>query len=75
MSNYDKCSFILHKVALPDAEPLIHFALNCGAKGCPPIKAYSPEVSLGSCIDSLTITQAMTANIIQCVRSNCQCLV
>ncbi|XP_024863346.1 uncharacterized protein zgc:152951 isoform X2 [Kryptolebias marmoratus] len=32
-----------YRVALPDAEPLIHFALNCGAKGCPPIKAYTPE--------------------------------
>lgn len=32
-------------MALPDAEPLIHFALNCGAKGCPPIKTYTPKVS------------------------------
>ncbi|KAG7241674.1 hypothetical protein INR49_025139 [Caranx melampygus] len=31
------------RVALPDAEPLIHFALNCGAKGCPPIKTYTPQ--------------------------------
>ncbi|XP_057708169.1 uncharacterized protein zgc:152951 isoform X2 [Corythoichthys intestinalis] len=31
------------QVALKDAEPLIHFALNCGAKGCPPIKTYTPE--------------------------------
>ncbi|KAK1902359.1 Glutaredoxin 1 [Dissostichus eleginoides] len=31
------------QVALPDAEPLIHFALNCGAKGCPPIKTYTPK--------------------------------
>ncbi|XP_018927333.1 uncharacterized protein zgc:152951 isoform X2 [Cyprinus carpio] len=31
------------QVALPDVEPLIHFALNCGAKGCPPIKTYTPE--------------------------------
>ncbi|XP_030642057.1 uncharacterized protein zgc:152951 [Chanos chanos] len=31
------------QVALPDAEPLIHFALNCGAKSCPPIKTYTPE--------------------------------
>lgn len=31
------------QMALPDAEPLIHFALNCGAKGCPPIKTYSPQ--------------------------------
>uniref|UniRef100_A0A3Q1EHP9 Zgc:152951 n=1 Tax=Acanthochromis polyacanthus TaxID=80966 RepID=A0A3Q1EHP9_9TELE len=31
------------QMALPDAEPLIHFALNCGAKGCPPIKTYTPQ--------------------------------
>ncbi|XP_019945757.1 uncharacterized protein [Paralichthys olivaceus] len=31
------------QVALPNAEPLIHFALNCGAKGCPPIKTYTPQ--------------------------------
>ncbi|XP_068602331.1 uncharacterized protein zgc:152951 [Brachionichthys hirsutus] len=31
------------QVALPDAEPLIHFALNCGAKGCPPINTYTPQ--------------------------------
>ncbi|XP_039600910.1 uncharacterized protein zgc:152951 [Polypterus senegalus] len=30
-------------VALPDVEPLIHFALNWGAKGCPPIKAYAAK--------------------------------
>lgn len=30
-------------VALPEVEPLIHFALNCGAKGCPPIKTYTPQ--------------------------------
>ncbi|XP_062287606.1 uncharacterized protein zgc:152951 isoform X3 [Scomber scombrus] len=31
------------QVALSDAEPLIHFALNCGARGCPPIKTYTPQ--------------------------------
>uniref|UniRef100_A0A9J8A4R5 Zgc:152951 n=1 Tax=Cyprinus carpio carpio TaxID=630221 RepID=A0A9J8A4R5_CYPCA len=31
------------QVALPDVEPLIHFALNCGAKGCPSIKTYTPQ--------------------------------
>ncbi|RXN01195.1 hypothetical protein EOD39_7597 [Acipenser ruthenus] len=31
------------QIALPDAEPLIHFALNCGAKGCPPIKTYTAK--------------------------------
>lgn len=36
---------LVHQVALTDAEPLIHFALNCGAKGCPPIKTYTPQVS------------------------------
>ncbi|XP_064167630.1 uncharacterized protein zgc:152951 [Anguilla rostrata] len=36
-------SMNFHQVALPQAEPLIHFALNCGAKGCPPIKTYTPK--------------------------------
>ncbi|ROL54903.1 Glutaredoxin-2 [Anabarilius grahami] len=31
------------QVALPEVEPLIHFALNCGAKGCPPIKTYTAQ--------------------------------
>ncbi|XP_061547657.1 uncharacterized protein zgc:152951 [Phycodurus eques] len=31
------------QVALKDVEPLIHFALNCGAKSCPPIKTYTPQ--------------------------------
>ena len=30
-------------VALETCEPLIHFALNCGAKSCPPIKTFSPN--------------------------------
>lgn len=34
------------KVALETPEPLIHFALVCGAKSCPPIKTYSAEVIL-----------------------------
>jgi len=29
------------KVALPEPEPKIHFALVCGAKSCPPIKTYT----------------------------------
>uniref|UniRef100_A0A2C9JV79 Uncharacterized protein n=1 Tax=Biomphalaria glabrata TaxID=6526 RepID=A0A2C9JV79_BIOGL len=31
------------KVALDRHEPLIHFALVCGAKSCPPIKAYTSK--------------------------------
>ncbi|CAG2211928.1 unnamed protein product [Mytilus edulis] len=31
------------KIALEKHEPLIHFALVCGAKSCPPIKTYSVE--------------------------------
>lgn len=31
------------KVALEKHEPLIHFALVCGAKSCPPIKTYSAD--------------------------------
>lgn len=30
-----------HRVSNPD--PRIHFALNCGAESCPPIRYYSPE--------------------------------
>ena len=37
------------KVALETPEPLIHFALVCGAKSCPPIKTYSVDVSLILC--------------------------
>lgn len=37
--------FTSTQVALPDVEPLIHFALNCGTKGCPPIKSYTPQVN------------------------------
>ena len=29
------------RFALPKPEPLIHFALVCGAKSCPPIKCYT----------------------------------
>eukprot|EP00897_Mesotaenium_endlicherianum_P008555 jgi/Mesen1/7728/ME000407S06958 len=29
--------------ALPPVDPRIHFALNCGAKSCPPIKVYTAE--------------------------------
>lgn len=29
--------------ALAKVDPRIHFALNCGAKSCPPIKVYSPD--------------------------------
>lgn len=35
------------KVALEKHQPLIHFALVCGAKSCPPIKTYSANVSIG----------------------------
>lgn len=34
------------KIALEQPEPLIHFALVCGAKSCPPIKTYSAKVLL-----------------------------
>ena len=29
------------RIILPEVEPRIHFALNCGAKSCPPIKTFS----------------------------------
>ncbi|PSC73843.1 hypothetical protein C2E20_3010 [Micractinium conductrix] len=30
-------------LAIQPVDPRIHFALNCGAASCPPIKLYSPE--------------------------------
>ena len=30
-------------IALPTVDPRIHFALNCGAKSCPPIKTFSGD--------------------------------
>jgi len=32
-----------HRHRLPDCDPRIHFALNCGAESCPAIRAYDPE--------------------------------
>lgn len=29
------------KIALPEPEPRVHFALVCGARSCPPIKTYT----------------------------------
>ncbi len=30
-------------IALESVDPRIHFALNCGAKSCPPIKTFSAK--------------------------------
>jgi len=34
------------KLTLEKPEPLVHFALVCGSKSCPPIKTYSAEVNI-----------------------------
>uniref|UniRef100_UPI00398F134B uncharacterized protein isoform X2 n=1 Tax=Pristiophorus japonicus TaxID=55135 RepID=UPI00398F134B len=31
------------QIALEEVEPLIHFALNCGVRSCPPIKTYTAQ--------------------------------
>ncbi len=31
------------KLRVTSLDPRIHFALNCGAKSCPPIRSYEPE--------------------------------
>ena len=31
-----------HRYRLDDCDPRIHFALNCGAESCPPIRTYEP---------------------------------
>mmetsp|Transcript_2320 Transcript_2320/g.4521 ORF Transcript_2320/g.4521 Transcript_2320/m.4521 type:complete len:507 (+) Transcript_2320:4177-5697(+) len=30
-------------LCLENPDPRIHFALNCGAKSCPPVKSYTPQ--------------------------------
>jgi len=40
-------------VAPSTIDPRIHFALNCGARSCPPIRAYEPE-SLDEQLDAAT---------------------
>jgi hypothetical protein len=40
-------------VAPSAIDPRIHFALNCGARSCPPIRAYEPE-SLNEQLDAAT---------------------
>jgi hypothetical protein len=42
-----------HLALCVDLDPRIHFALNCGAKGCPPIAVYSAS-SLDSQLDRAT---------------------
>jgi len=39
ISNHDP----RHEIVLQSLDPRIHFALVCGAKGCPPIRTYAPE--------------------------------
>ena len=34
-----------HQVALSSLDPRIHFALNCGARSCPPICVYTEDRS------------------------------
>lgn len=36
--------FLSLPIALQTQDPRVHFALVCGAKSCPPIKTYTPEV-------------------------------
>eukprot|EP00172_Hildenbrandia_rubra_P001770 Plantae.Rhodophyta-Hildenbrandia_rubra.ctg2362.p1 GENE.Plantae.Rhodophyta-Hildenbrandia_rubra.ctg2362~~Plantae.Rhodophyta-Hildenbrandia_rubra.ctg2362.p1 ORF type:complete len:394 (+),score=53.22 Plantae.Rhodophyta-Hildenbrandia_rubra.ctg2362:1182-2363(+) len=40
---------------LPQVDPRIHFALNCGARSCPSIRCYNPE-NLNQALDSATKT-------------------
>jgi hypothetical protein len=38
---------------LTDLDPRVHFALNCGAESCPPIRAYEPD-RIGDQLDLAT---------------------
>ena len=40
------CKIDVFLIAVLQVDPRIHFALNCGAKSCPPIKTFSSKVRL-----------------------------
>ena len=42
-STYWRSSDPRSALALPKVDPRIHFALNCGAKSCPPIRVFSAK--------------------------------
>jgi len=51
----------IKKLAVKNLDPRIHFALNCGARSCPPIRVYDPalleeqlEMASSSFIESTT---------------------
>ena len=33
-------------LAIEKMDPRVHFALNCGAKSCPPVRVFSPPPAL-----------------------------
>ena len=51
------------RLSLDQAEPRIHFALNCGAKSCPPIKTFSAQVGLREHRDTLFIQEGGTGGV------------
>jgi glutaredoxin len=46
-------------LAIEDPDPRIHFALNCGAKSCPPIKLFTPD---GLSKELKLVTEAFVAS-------------
>lgn len=43
MKQFSLADSVRKKLALEKIDPRIHFALNCGAKGCPAVKRYTVE--------------------------------
>jgi len=63
-----------HRHRLPDCDPRIHFALNCGAESCPAIRAYEPDrideqldLATRSYLDA-TVTYDPTENVVRVPR-------
>lgn len=48
--------------ALPDVDPRIHFALNCGARSCPAVRFYESS-SLDASLDSATRSYLLDLNV------------
>lgn len=49
------CARLIKEIAVNTIDYRIHFALNCGAKSCPPIAFYSPD-KLDGQLDMATIS-------------------
>jgi hypothetical protein len=58
------------RVRVEDVDPRVHFALNCAAESCPPIRSYTPgdideqlEVATRSYLESEVVVEGQVAEV------------